>query len=109
MNKNAIIWLTILVVFVGCDDGSGFTKRNIQSFEGNNALKFQEGETVKLAGLPDNERTRAFIRENLGQQSEIALLWDSHYDNNGNLLAYIYSNGICLNTKAIQEGRIKAE
>ena len=109
MNKNAIIWLTIVVVFVGCDDGSGFTKRNIQSFEGNNVLKFQEGETVKLAGLPDNERTRAFIRENLGQQSEIALLWDSHYDNNGNLLAYIYSNGICLNTKAIQEGRIKAD
>lgn len=87
-----------------------FTKRTIQSLEGNNIIRFQEGEKVKLAGLPDNERTQAFIRANLEKQEEVSILWDSHYDNEGNMLAYIYTkNGICLNTKALQEGKIKAD
>lgn len=91
------------------NESAAFTKRTIQSLEGNNIIRFQEGEKVKLAGLPDNERTQAFIRENLEKQEEVSLLWDSHYDNNGNMLAYIYANGICLNTKAIREDKIKAD
>jgi serine protease Do len=111
--KLSLFVLVIVISSISCvtnsDSNTAYAQRTIQSLEGNNFLQMVEGEKVRLAGLPDNEKSKAFIRQYL-KKEEITLLWDSHYDKDGNYIAYVFGkDGTCLNSLAIQSGIVRVD